>query len=178
MGIVALSTFKKYAKKLEDDSAGEALYQIYLDAAEAVVEKYLGYSPVLKDYDETLYGAGRDTIQLRAKPVTELTAVTVDGTPRDVADFRLDGELLIDKTGAIFPRGAAVRVEYKAGWATVPADIQLCILQIASLKGMEAGENIGVTATSFDGGNSRTFINYTDFRKWLKELSSYRVVRL
>lgn len=178
MGIVELATFKKYAKKLEDDVAGEALYQIYLDAAEAAVAKYLGFSPISKAYDETIYGTGSDSIQLRAKPVTLLTSVEVDGVVRNVADFRLDGERLIDTTGATFLRGAAVRVQYTAGWAAVPGDITLCILQIASLKAMEAGENIGVTAQSFDGGNSRTFTNYTDFRKWLKEISSYRVVRL
>jgi hypothetical protein len=175
---VTLADFKKYAKKVEEDVAGEALYQIYIDSAEQIVKDYLSYNPASQAYTHTLSGSGLSFMQLRAKPVTALTSVTIDGASRAVGDFRLEDERLYDTTGDIFYLGATVVVAYTAGWSSVPGIIKLAVMRIASLLAMEAGENIGVTSTTFDGGNSRTFINYTNFAKYLAPLSSFRVVRL
>lgn len=175
---VALADFKKYATKREEDATGEALYQIYIDSAEQIVKDYLSYDPQSQAYTHTFAGSGLTCLQLKSKPVTILASVTVDGAARDVADFRLEDERLYDKTGAIFSPASEIVVVYTAGWATVPGIIKLAVMRIASLLSQEAGENIGVTSTSFDGGNSRTFINYTNFAKYLAPLSSFRVVRL
>ena len=178
MGYVYLTSWKKYANKRDEDASGEALYQIYLDAAEDIVEEYLGYDPVEADYTQTIEGTGTDTLPLRAKPVTVLTSVTIDGESRDVADFTIDDNDIIDTTGNVFAEYSEIEIEYTAGWTTVPGIIQLTVMRIASLLSQEAGENIGVTSTSFDGGNSRTFINYTNFNKYLAALSKHRIVRL
>lgn len=178
MSYVQLAIWKKYAKKQEDDAAGEALYQQYIDAAENIVADYLSYSPASASYTHTLTGSGRSSIQLKAKPVTALTSVTVDGVARNVADFSLDDERITDTTGAVFARGSTIVVEYTAGWSTVPALIQMAAMEIASLLSLQAGENIGVNSTTFDGGNTRSFLNYTSFEKYLRPLSRYKVVRL
>jgi len=178
VGYVDLATWKKYANKKEEDAAGEALYQTFLDSAESIVEDYLSYSPDLQAYTHTIAGNDDTVIQLRAKPVTVLTSVTINGVSRSVADFSLEDEYLTDKTGQCFAVGSTIVVAYTAGYATAPGIIQLTVMRIASLLSMEAGENIGVTSTSFDGGNSRTFINYTNFAKYLSAISNYRVVRL
>jgi hypothetical protein len=175
---VALADFKKYANKREEDATGEALYQTYIDSAEQIVKDYLAYDPASQVYTHTLPGSGLTYLQLKAKPVTVLTSVTADGTARNVADFRLEDERLYDKTRAIFSTASEIVVVYTAGWVAVPGIIKLAVMRIASLLSQEAGENIGVTSTSFDGGNSRTFINYTNFAKYLAPLSSFRVVRL
>jgi len=175
---VQLATWKKYATKREEDTAGEALYQLYIDAAEKIVEDYLSYSPVKDTYTHTFAGANRATLQLKAKPVTLLTSVTVDGVARNVADFTIDAEVLTDTTGAIFARGSVIVVVYAAGWDTVPALIQMAAMEVASLLSLQAGENIGVSSTSFDGGNTRSFTNYTSFDKYLRPISRYKVVRL
>lgn len=177
-GYVDLADFKKYANKRDEDAAGEALYQMYIDSAESIVKDYLSYDPTSQNYTHTFAGSGRYSLQLRAKPVTVLTSVTIDGVARNVADFRLEDELLIDKTRSIFNINSEIVVAYTAGWAIVPGVFKNHAMRIASLLSQEAGENIGVTSTSFDGGNSRTFINYTNFAKYLAPLSSYRVVRL
>jgi hypothetical protein len=178
VGYVDLATWKKYANKKEEDAAGESLYQTFLDSAEAIVEEYLSYDPQLQAYTHTLAGYDDSVLQLRAKPVTVLTSVTIDGVSRNVADFSVEDEYLTDKTGAYFAEGSTIVVAYTAGYAVVPGIIQLTAMRIASLLSMEAGENIGVTSTSFDGGSSRTFINYTNFSKYLAAISNYRVVRL
>jgi hypothetical protein len=178
MSYVDLVDFKKYANKREEDATGEALYQVYIDSAEQIVKDYLAYDPASQVYTHTLPGSGLSHIQLRAKPVTVLTSVTVDGASRNVADFRLEDERLYDKTGGIFSTASEIVVVYTAGWVSMPGIIKLVAMEIASLISMGSGENIGVTSTSFDGGNSRTFINYTNFAKYLAPLSSFRVVRL
>lgn len=175
---VLLATWKKYANKLDSDTTGEELYQLYIDAAEKIVADHLSYSPASASYTHTLSGSGRSTLQLRAKPVTALASVTIDGVSRNVADFSLDDERLTDTTGSVFSRHSTIVVAYTAGWTTVPALIQMAVMEIASLLSLQAGENIGVSSTTFDGGNTRSFINYTNFDKYLRPLSSYKVIRL
>lgn len=175
---VQLAVWKKYANKADSDTTGEALYQQYIDASENIVADHLSYSPASASYTHTFAGSGRSSIQLKAKPVTALASVTIDGVARDVADFSLDDEVLTDTTGSVFSRHSTIVVAYTAGWATVPALIQMAVMEIASLLSLQAGENIGVSSTTFDGGNTRSFINYTSFDKYLRPLSRYRIRRL
>ncbi len=58
---------------------------------------------------------------------------------------------------------------------SVPEVVKLTILRIATLMLMEGGENIGVTGKSFSD-NSRTFISYTNYLKYLNPLQTYRKV--
>lgn len=57
---------------------------------------------------------------------------------------------------------------------TCPPIIKLTIKRIATLLLMEAGENIGITSKSMPD-NSRTFINYTSYMKYLRPIQNFRV---
>jgi len=177
MGILTLAEFKKYAKKMDDDAAGEALYQSYIDAAESVVADFLAYAPAQDSYVHTFYGDGKPYLALKARPV-ELTSVTVGGVSRLIADFIVEDEIITDSTGNLFAVGSLVVVAYDGGFSPVPGIIKITALEIAALLSMEAGENIGVTSTTFDGGNTRSFLNYTKFDKYLSKLERYRIRRL
>jgi len=59
------------------------------------------------------------------------------------------------------------------GLTECPDLIKLTIQRIATLLLMEAGENIGVTSKSMPD-NSRTFINYTSYFKYLRPIQNYR----
>ena len=59
--------------------------------------------------------------------------------------------------------------------STMPALVKETILRIATLMLMEAGENIGVTGKSF-ADNSRSFISYTNYDKYLRPLQNLRKV--
>lgn len=179
MSMVTTAEFKKYSKKMEEDVAGEALYQAYIDAAESILQAFLSYNPAAATYTGQLYyGDGKPYLQLKAKPITALTAVSVDGVSRTVGDFSVDQEMIIEKTGVVFPVGSTVLVTYTAGYSPIPGIVKIVILEIATLLSMEAGENIGVSSTSFDGGNTRSFINYTDFKKYLRKVEHLRISRL
>lgn len=57
--------------------------------------------------------------------------------------------------------------------AEIPGIVKVTILRIATLMLMEAGENIGVSSKSF-ADNSRTFISYTNYMKYLNPLQTFR----
>jgi uncharacterized repeat protein (TIGR02543 family) len=177
--LVTVAQFKAYAKKPDGDATAEALYQTYIDAAEATVRDFLGYSPLQATYTaQTYYGDGYNYLRLAAKPVTALASITVDGASKTPSDFILDGETIIEKNRNIFPAGSPVVVTFTAGYPVVPPLIINAILEIASLKAMQAGEAIGVSSTSFDGGNTRSFVNYTSFDKYLANIAQYKRLRL
>jgi membrane-associated protease RseP (regulator of RpoE activity) len=177
MGILTLAEFKKYAKKMDEDATGEALYQAYLDAAESVVSDFLSY-PIAQDtYTHTFYGDGKPYLALKAQPVV-LASVTVGGVARSLSNIAVEDEIITDTTGNPFPVGSLIVVVYDGGFDTIPGIVKVTVLEIAALLSMEAGENIGVTGTSFDGGNTRNFINYTKFDKYLQKLERYRIRRL
>lgn len=60
-------------------------------------------------------------------------------------------------------------------WQTIPEIVKLTILRIATLMLMEGGENIGVSGKSFSD-NSRSFISYTNYHKYLSPLQTLRKV--
>jgi hypothetical protein len=62
------------------------------------------------------------------------------------------------------------------GAQDMPAIFKQTALRIAALLAMEANENIGVTSKSFGDSGSRTFINYTNFDKYLSPLSKYKLI--
>lgn len=174
MSIVTVAEFKTYAKKMDADAPMEALYQTFVDAAEDVVAEFLTYSPAEDGYVHTFFGDGKPYLALRARPVT-LTELTVDGIAQNVADLVADEEIITNKYGVVFPVGSVIIATYTGGFPTVPGVIKIVILEIASLLSMEAGDNIGVSSTSFDGGNTRNFVNYTNFDKYLAKLERYRI---
>ncbi|MCF0237027.1 MAG: hypothetical protein HUK24_00390 [Sphaerochaetaceae bacterium] len=57
-----------------------------------------------------------------------------------------------------------------------PSVVPLSIMRIATLMLCETNGNIGVTSKSF-ADNSRTFISYANYRKYLQPLDPYRKAR-
>jgi hypothetical protein len=60
----------------------------------------------------------------------------------------------------------------------VPRIIRLTVLRIAALLQGETDENIGVTSKTFGDSGSRTFVNYTNFDKYLLPISKYKLIRI
>jgi hypothetical protein len=182
MALVVLATWKKYAKKSDDDVTGEALYQTFLDSAEQIVKDYLGYDPASQTYTaQELDGNGSSSIVLKAKPITALSAITINGVSRGTTDFDIEGERITDSTGALMWIDCPVVVTYTAGLSAGDMRlslIQLTIMDIASLLSMNNGDNIGVSSVTLDGGNTRSFVNYNNFSKQLARLANLKLARL
>jgi hypothetical protein len=159
------------------DGLDTDLAEIYINTAETIVNEYLGFSPTLSTYTFYLSGSGFDCIILPAHPITELTSITIDGVSLSVNDFILADKFIFSKDGSdAFTSGTNnVVIVCKAGYATIPDIIKLTVLRIATLLATEANGNIGITNKSFNDG-SRTFLNYTNFNKYLQVLDNIRIM--
>lgn len=177
--IVSTTEFNTYSGNCETGNDVVALKESILKATQEIVTNYLGFNPESEQRDDFISGIGTNRLYLFAHPVTLVASVKIDGAALLSDEYTIDDNYLRMKQG-VWPLGIEnVEVVYTAGWSaqTLPQTVKMVILQIATLMLQEAGENIGITGKSF-GENSRTFINYTNFEKWLKKLDPYRIMRL
>jgi hypothetical protein len=184
MSYVSVEELQKYSGVYDESG----LQQIYVDAAENIVNTYLGYSPTLHHYAHRLNGSGTRELQLKARPVAAVISVEINGEPAPVSEFSaiLDTEFIYYTN--IFPAGERnIKAEYEAGWGTAPDDdqansgclpeiIKMTVLRIASILQAESDSNIAVTSKSFADSGTRTFINYTDYSKYLFPISIYKLL--
>ena len=86
----------------------------------------------------------------------------------------------IGNTGAFFEGGEidGGNAFNKDNRNAIPAVILNTVMRIAALLQSEEDSNIGVTSKSFGESGSRTFINYTNFEKYLSPLSKYCLIRI
>jgi hypothetical protein len=185
MSYVPLADFEKYTEAHDKPE----LLQSYLDAAENIVNAYLGYSPTLHAYDQNLDGTGTTGLQLQAKPVRDITGLEINGQSVPVTGFVVSGEFIYS-AGTIFPEGKRnVKILYTAGWGDVvdddenngvhlPRIITMTVLRIAALLQSEGGANIGVTSKSFADSGTRTFVNTVNFDKYLVQISPYKLLTI
>ena len=174
--ICTLDEFRAYTGVTNDD----AIQTLYLKSAEEIVLNFLGYDPAEKSYVTNISGGDSLSVLLKAKPVSTLTSVSIDGTERDLANFELSGETLLSLDPDVkFTTGwKNVRVEYTAGYpvADLPALIKMVILKIAALQQSESDGNIGVTSKSFGDSGNRTYVKTTDFSPYLAQIGEYKLV--
>lgn len=176
--IVLVSQFDVYSGNCEDSQDVVSMKESMLSAAQEIVAEYLGYNPESSEHTDYVQGIGNNHLYLFAQPITEVDGVTYNGITLLPTAFDICGKYLRLKEG-VWPNGVEVTVTYTAGWTseTVPDTVKMTILQIASLMLEESGGNIGITGKSMDE-NSRTFINYNNYDKWLRKLDPLRIVRL
>jgi hypothetical protein len=98
----------------------------------------------------------------------------------------MDSEFLY--CNKIFPFGKRnIKVEYDAGYGItidddvanseyLPEIIKMTVLRIASILQAESDSNIAVSSKSFGDSGTRTFINYTDYSKYLLPISIYKIL--
>ena len=177
-GIVSVAEFNTYTGNYEDGEAVVAMKVTMLKSAQEVVKEYLNFDPESAEYEDIVSGIGNNHLYLFAHPITAVTKVALQGVELESTDYSIKDRYLYKKNG-IWPNGVDVEVSYTAGWSaeTLPDSVKMAIMQIAALKLQESGGNIGITGKSF-AENSRSFINYTNYEKWLKPLDPLRIVRL
>lgn len=180
MSLVSLKSFEQYTGNFEDSREAVELKQQYLDAAESIVIDYLGYNPVSSSYDEYLSGIGDYKLYLHAQPITNVNFICVDNNPIDISTIATKDSYIYDICrNRVFTLGVEnIHINYNAGFQcdNIPDVIKVSILRIAALMLQEQGGNIGLTGKSM-GENSRTFINYTNYDKFLEPLNVLKIVR-
>lgn len=178
--IVPVEVFNAYSGNYEDSPESVEMKKTFLLSAEEIVSSYLSYHPEEKLYsDVALTGMDRSHVLLPTRPIKELVELLVDGVaiPEEEILF-FDDRIRFKKRSRIFKKESEIIVAYKGGWNVddMPAVIRLSIMRIATLMLSETGGNIGLTGKSF-ADNSRTFINYSNYKKYLEPLDGLRIVR-
>lgn len=173
----SLKEFQNYTNVYDEDDAKQL---IYVDAAENIVESYLGYCPLSQTYTIKFDGNGNNKVSLYKKNITNVASVLIDNIEKkdssEYADSNTD-ELLYCSTP--FTKGHKnIVVTFTAGWTVddMPAEIKMTVLRIAALLQTESDGNIGVTSKSFDSGTSRTFIQTRNYDDYLIQCSNYKVI--
>jgi hypothetical protein len=175
MSYVSVEELQKYSNVYSDND----LQQNYIDSAENIVNNYLGYSPTLHNYINYFNGSGTNELQLKAKPITTITSVEINGESIPLSEYYTNNEFLY--YNKIFPCGKRnIKVEYDAGYldADFPEIIKMTVLRIATLLQSESDNNIGVTSKSFADSGTRTFVNTVNFDKYLIQISNYKLIAI
>ena len=95
------------------------------------------------------------------------------GNYEDSADAVAIKTMFLNSSQEICDGYLGFEAEEKWEAPEMPEVVKLSILRVATLMLSESGGNIGLTGKSFDG-NSRTFINYSNYRKYLQPLDPLR----
>ncbi|MDR1159839.1 MAG: hypothetical protein LBK69_04355 [Syntrophomonadaceae bacterium] len=184
MSYISATDLQKYSNVYSD----AILQQEYIDAAENVVNNYLGYSPTLHLYNSVIDGKCSHELQLKAKPIQSLIGVAIDSAVIPTTDFYYTNDSEFIYYDKIFPYGNKnITAEYTAGWGVtvdddenngeyLPKIIKMTVLRIASMLQAESDSNIAVSSKSFADSGTRTFINYADYSKYLTPISIYRIL--
>lgn len=134
----------------------DALIDALVLRASAAVETYLSRTILSASHSETRDGNGGRSMMLAQYPVTAVAAVTINGqTIPQSSGFGAAGWRLANRSivleGYSFAKGDGnVQIDYTAGYATVPADIeQACVETI--LLALERRSHIDVSSKSLAG---------------------------
>ena len=150
---------------------GNNIAELFIGAAQNIVENYLGYEVESKEYIKHFELHSSNIIKCGVKNITVVKEITIDGTPVD--GYYIDDDKIILNQPVISDN---IIVTFTAGFATdLPAVIKLTVLRIAALLQTESNNNIGISGKSFMDG-SRTFMNFTNYDKYLISCSKYKLI--
>ena len=153
--------------------SGNNIAELFIGAAQNIVESYLGYEIESKEYTKHFALHSSNIIKVGVKNITAVSTITVDGTLVPVEGYYIDDDKIILNQPVISDN---IIITFTAGFSTdLPAIIKLTVLRISALLQTESNNNIGVSGKSFMDG-SRTFINYTNFSKYLDTCSKYKLI--
>ena len=152
--------------------SGNNIADLFIGAAQNIVENYLGYEIESKEYTKHFALHSSNIIKAGVKNITAVKEITIDGTL--VEDYYIDEDKIILKNPVISDN---IIVTFTAGFSEdLPQIIKLTVLRIAALLQTESNNNIGISGKSFMDG-SRTFTNFTNFSKYLDACSKYKLIR-
>ena len=151
--------------------SGNNIADLFIGAAQNIVENYLGYEIETKEYIKHFSLHSSNVIKCGVKNITAVSEITIDGTL--VEDYYIDDDKIILKQPVISDN---IIITFTAGFSTdLPQIIKLTVLRIAALLQTESNNNIGISGKSFMDG-SRTFTNFTNFDRYLIACSKYKLI--
>ncbi len=138
MALTTLADVKTFLGIDAGDTSQDALITMFKDAVEQAVINFCDTDFTIQTVtNEILDGIRADVIVPRNFPITDVDAIYVACQPDGTGGILLDGtrdysfnESAITLRGQHTPFSrACVRVDYKWGYATVPADVKMAVYQ-------------------------------------------------
>lgn len=138
-------------------STADAELQRMLDVASAMAERYTERSFAAGARTEKRSGEGSDFLLLKDSPVLTITTLTIDTVAVPASDGTTAGYLFDDYS--VFLRNYQngftigrrnITIVYTAGYATIPADVQQAVIEIAS-QAFREKEWVGFQSKSLAG---------------------------
>lgn len=173
MALITTTDLENYSGVSGDELAGS-----YVQSAIEIVRNYLGYNPEAVEYDQMYDGTGTDSLFLECPHVTSLIEVEINGESVSVDNFYIKENQMFFK-GGVFPLAMqSVRVHFNGGWTStnMPEVIKTTALQIAALRQVESGQNIGVSSKSFGSEGTRVFLSTRKYNDLLFNISAYKLI--
>lgn len=125
-------------------------------AASQFIQAWLNRDLASQSYSETRDGHGGPVMPFRDFPVTAVSSLTIDGNTIPAAadmvslGYRFTDTRLILQ-GYVFTRGAAnVQINYTAGYASIPSEIEQACIELVSMRYRER-DRIGHASKSLAG---------------------------
>lgn len=137
--MLTVDSLKQYLKIC--DNSQDRLLKLLLESAISTVESYIGRKIEKSDYNEVINGDAQREIFTKNYPINSITKISYNtGTHETPVWEDLDKVDYTYKstTWNIYLKEHLIRgfqnykIEYNAGYTEVPADIQICILKLAS----------------------------------------------
>ena len=147
MSLTTLSTVKEY---LGLTGTGEdVLLNRLMDWATDFIHSHCGRIFPQGGYDEYIDGDGTETLLSHQFPILSVNSLEVDGIVKGSTSFVLYSPLgLLKLKSGVFPRGKKnVRLQYTAGYATIPKDVEQACIELVALRYYDRGrERLGVAS--------------------------------
>ncbi|MFQ5956176.1 MAG: head-tail connector protein [Candidatus Brocadiales bacterium] len=147
---MALTSAAKVKEYLGVSGTSEdALLSRLVDWASDLVHSYCGRIFTEASYDEYYDGDGTEGLLANQYPISTVTSLEVDGIQKDVSSYTLYGQLgLLKLKSGTFPKGKNnVRLQYTAGYSTIPNDLEQVAIELVALKYYDRGRNrLGIEA--------------------------------
>lgn len=153
--LTTVNAVKAYIGKT--DPADDGLIQTLVSAYSQAVRSFTSRDFSVQSYDLWRSGRGNVSIALPQWPLVSVQGVTVDGQviPAQASwgtyGYRFtDREIILD--GAAFSWGNSnVRLQFTAGYTTIPSDIDEAVCELVALRYKMRGDNIAWTSKSLAG---------------------------
>jgi hypothetical protein len=171
--IISKEEFEQYTDNYPDD---DVLIDVYIDSAVNIIVDYLGYDPIKQSHTELYSGDGSIELELKNTKIHSIEVLAISGEEK--TEFVIDDNRLVLTNGDKFIQGTKnILVQYTGGYEPIPGIIKMTALRIAALLSTESDGNIGITSKTFQDSGSRTFVNTTNFNKYLAPIESYKLKR-
>lgn len=140
--LITLEDAKMYLRIGSSDSTYNDIITILINSVSQAIEKFIGRNIIERQYEEVYSGTGVVSINLRQYPVSAISGVWMDATSKFETDSLLDPDTyycnresgILYRVGGVFDKGANnIKVEYTAGYETVPADLRLITMVLVRI---------------------------------------------